>query len=1476
MAIVSKEITGLESGTSYDASVTARGDGSVYSNSEETRISFTTLNKLPVPVDFEIDETNGVHNKTSTAITFRWHEETLDNKYFIEYQTVGREAQTINITSYQTKTINDQLYGYYEITNLTPGTTYSVKFKRLSTSESDEESEFTEPLAATTKTPIPIDAPSNFDMRDTKLIVRWNDHANAISYVCKAKLNDEVVETVSTDGSPAEFVQLSEGSSYTFTLQAFASPSDNDYCDSEEVVSSLVLYDVSNLPSPEIFRVTDATDSTISLEWSAVDGATGYSLMFREEGGEYEPLSNFNQSGSTFTRTVINLDPYTLYEFQLIALGNGDTVQDSLPTVISHRTLASKLPTPEAFTYAYDLVDDKRINQTTANSIKYVWEMGAFDSSELANERQYEIEIGQTGGATSVLKVTHTVVPGDNNEYSAAAKITNLLSGMEYKARIRSLAVSEAELNSDWSDYTTVSTRSPLETPFNAEFLMRVSDLKLSWGAVNNAASYRAVAKDQQGTELETLTPTVPAAVFTSLALNETYDFEIVAEPDKFDNAHCDSWGYTIDNKLYCVPRLPLPDTFRYDATDNSITVEWSEVPYAESYSIKFCRSGAASYVDVTNIAQYASGEKEGMYYATLTNLEALTTYDFQLVVKGDGESYLDSETGTLSATTGRTPAVPLATPSDFNVQAKDENGLDADYLSYNFVRLMWSPIDHSVGYRVRYRKTASDDWEKAITNYSVYAAGFNIDKCYLEIQSLDSLTNYTFDIIAIGDNVDYLNSTPTTITATTDRAPAVPLDAPQDFGLAEIDWKSATLTWSPIEHATGYRLRYKKSADQAWATKTEFSLANGLCSSEVAGLVAETQYDFELTAVGDSLDYTDSDAVAINGTTLATPKLAAPEIFRAKDITEDSATLEWSSVPDATGYRLRYRTGSGVWTTTTTHSRVRAEVEWNNTISKLRSNTTYECELIAIGNGADLLDSDPAQLTFATLIDSDLQPTTLSATVVKGGFYCQWEPVNGANSYVLAYFDAEGEENILDSIRLGGSETYWVTSVLQTDPDQNGLVAIYPSVLPTNGTGNEHKPWSNFVSVRDTGVVPELLPPTNVRVVGATTSVISLEWEPAFGATSYVVKCGTHTTATPNTFVDLTGLLADTEYAIQVKSCSTQPFFDVGESAYGAEVIARTAQRNLEKLETPNIRLAKKTDSSLEINWEQIEHASGYKIFYKASGDTNPATKLTEFQVYGSGTNRGKAYVVISGLNANTEYQIEAVAVGDAVDYQDSDRAQLVATTDRSPAIALSTPTGLVCVDKTRNTISVEWNSVDNATGYVVSYGNKTVAVTETSALLTGLSGGRTYAIKVKATGDGLVYSDSSYTEAIRVETEADPVPAKERSTRLGYIRRGRLVSIKPGEVIPKGTALKQGALVGVINHTRNDEDQFGSLELDGFYNIPLANGASFALGDLVCIDDEGNAATSGTKFGFAVEATNAKSKKVKARLVTWLDAIE
>lgn len=1159
MARVSTDLTGLQSGTSYDASVTARGDGETWADSDSSDIvTFNTLSKLSTPTGFEIDSTNDVENKTDTSITFRWEEIDSHQRYIIEYQETGQAAQSVEFDVYQTKTINSKLYGYYELTSLLPGTTYSARIKRLAPTDDFEDSDYSESTSAKTKRPIPVAAPSNFDMRTGKLIVRWNEHINAVSYVCVAYLNGSEAETISVSGSPAEFTRLNEGSTYTFGLKAFASPSDNEFCDSSEAISGPVSYNVSSLPAPETFRVTETTDTTITLEWTAVSGATGYELQFRKVGGSYQPLVNFIESDSIYTRTVINLDPNTEYEFQLIALGDGDTIQNSVPTTITSRT--------------------------------------------------------------------------------------------------------------------------------------------------------------------------------------------------------------------------------------------------------------------------------------------------------------------------ERKPMTQLLSPVDFGVQLKDENGLDADYLSYNFVRLMWSPIDNAVGYRIRYRKSTESEWQ-SLTNFSVYASGYNIDKCYIEIHSLESLTNYTFDIISIGDNVDYINSTETTITATTDRAPAVPLAAPQNFVISGTTATAIELSWSSVAHASGYRVRYKKSADQAWESTTDFTSSNGVCQTSISPLDSDTEYTFELTAVGDSLDYTDSESVTIMGVTAEAPKkLAAPEIFRTKSVTDSKAVIEWSSVDGATGYRLRYRKGNGSWLSITKNNQPGTTADWENELAGLSANSGYECELTILGDGVNNLDSDPQILSFTTLVSGELEPTTLSAVIVNGGFYCQWEPVDGANSYVLAYFDTQNDESsIVESIRINGSETYWQTNILTSDPDGQGYLAIYPSVLPTNGTGNERKPWSNFVQVRDVGSVYELLPPRNVNVVGTTMSVISLEWEPVLAATSYVVKCGTKEVVTQSAFADITGLLADTDYEIQVKSRSTYSFFARNESDYGAPITARTAQRVLEKLEAPNIRLVSKTDSTITVNWEFVEHASGYKLFYNVAGSGNPATKIESYETVGN-----KAQVTITGLSAATNYIIEALAVGDAYDYQDSDRSRLPVKTDSAPLIPLDTPSGLVCVDKTKDTISLEWNGVANASGYIVSYGSRTISVTNPAAVLPNLAHGRTYSIKVKAVGDGSVYGDSPYTAAIRVETDSDPIPEGERKTALNYIRTGRLVSIKPTEVIPKGTAIKQGAVVGVINHTRFDEDKFGSLELDGIYNVPLASGASFALGDLVCLDEDGNAAASGMKFGYAIEATNSKSRRVKTLLVPWLDTLK
>lgn len=108
-----------------------------------------------------------------------------------------------------------------------------------------------------------------------------------------------------------------------------------------------------------------------------------------------------------------------------------------------------------------------------------------------------------------------------------------------------------------------------------------------------------------------------------------------------------------------------------------------------------------------------------------------------------------------------------------------------------------------------------------------------------------------------------------------------------------------------------------------------------------------------------------------------------------------------------------------------------------------------------------------------------------------------------------------------------------------------------------------------------------------------------------------------------------------------------------------------------------------------------------------------------------------------------------------------------------------------------------------------------------------------------------------------------------------LTYIKRGRVLDYVPSAEIPAGTAIKIGAFVGVTNHII-PAGKLGSVELDGIYSIPLAQGARFEQGAVVAIDNDGNAAATGAfKFGYALEATDTDATEVVALLEPTLDAI-
>ena len=98
--------------------------------------------------------------------------------------------------------------------------------------------------------------------------------------------------------------------------------------------------------------------------------------------------------------------------------------------------------------------------------------------------------------------------------------------------------------------------------------------------------------------------------------------------------------------------------------------------------------------------------------------------------------------------------------------------------------------------------------------------------------------------------------------------------------------------------------------------------------------------------------------------------------------------------------------------------------------------------------------------------------------------------------------------------------------------------------------------------------------------------------------------------------------------------------------------------------------------------------------------------------------------------------------------------------------AIKLGSPV-VQCSAQTESSLSFQWDAIDNAVGYEVTFAGKTETVKETTYILMELEAETEYEISVKALGDGTYYLDSeaipvSGKTTAKVELGGDPVDAQ------------------------------------------------------------------------------------------------------------------
>lgn len=174
--------------------------------------------------------------------------------------------------------------------------------------------------------PVPS-VPSNIKAISSENTIRlsWNKADHATYYMVRVETQEFRVE-----GTSIEFYYLTPGKLYFYQLKGVNEYGEGDY---SEVKSISTL-----LPSP--VPSATATDTTATVTWTPVDGATSYTVKFDST------IVSSTQAGCTFT----GLTPFTKYSYQVKA-ENGVTSSNYCP----EETIRTKDKHGDNFASAYSL-----------------------------------------------------------------------------------------------------------------------------------------------------------------------------------------------------------------------------------------------------------------------------------------------------------------------------------------------------------------------------------------------------------------------------------------------------------------------------------------------------------------------------------------------------------------------------------------------------------------------------------------------------------------------------------------------------------------------------------------------------------------------------------------------------------------------------------------------------------------------------------------------------------------------------------------------------------------------------------------------------------------------------------------------------------------------------------------------------------------------------------------------------------------
>ena len=465
----------------------------------------------------------------------------------------------------------------------------------------------------------------------------------------------------------------------------------------------------------------------------------------------------------------------------------------------------------------------------------------------------------------------------------------------------------------------------------------------------------------------------------------------------------------------------------------------------------------------------------------------------------------------------------------------------------------------------------------------------------------------------------------------------------------------NVSLSWSTVADATSYKV-YRDDSLLASVNANSFSESN----------LADGTYLYEVSAVNDYGESESRVGISVSISAGESPP-ATPTNLRVS-VSGSSVSLSWNIVSDASGYRV-YRDSS-----------LLESVNTNSFTDSDLADATYLYEVSAINAYGE--SASKASVSATINNTSPTAPTNLSASVNADSVNLTWDEVADATSYNV-YRDSSliaspTTNAFTDTALADGTYLYEVSAV-----DEAGESTSKASV---SATINNEPPAA----------------PTNLSAT-ANGSNVNLTWDEAADATSYNLYRDSSLIASPTTNAFTDTNLADGTYLYEVSAVD-----EASESISKASVSTTV---NNEPPAAPTNLSASVNADSVNLSWDEVNDATGYKVYRDSSLIASPTTNAFTDTTLADGT-----------------YLYEVSAVDDIG--ESASKASVSATVNNEPPAA---PTNLSASVNGSN-VNLSWDTVADATSYKVYRDSSLIASPTTNAFTdTNLADG-TYLYEVSA----------------------------------------------------------------------------------------------------------------------------------------------